>query len=203
MKDMKYFACGEHGGISGRPHYHLILIGYMPDVFNVNDVYIAGYEDGKPKYASRTIEKLWPYGFNTVGSVTPKSLFYTTGYVIKDGEGFRLMSKKIGVKYLNENKDLLWKRILNHELMIGSYLFKKLCEELGDTDEHSPFKDRYYLANMNRTQKEFEEESGLNWQSDKKGQEWIEEWLNRELDKREFRKMLCEAREDITRRRKI
>lgn len=79
---VRYFACGEYGKRTHRPHYHLVLFGvdltaaeWMP--------YLTGFNQGKPRYASRVLERLWPYGFNVVGSVTDSSIKYVAKYAAK------------------------------------------------------------------------------------------------------------------------
>lgn len=79
---VRYFACGEYGKRTHRPHYHLILFGvdllqpeWMP--------YLTGFNQGKPRYASRVLERIWPYGFNVVGSVTNESIRYVAKYAAK------------------------------------------------------------------------------------------------------------------------
>ncbi len=79
---VRYFACGEYGSHTHRPHYHLVLFGvdmtapeWMP--------YLTGFNQGKPRYASRVLERLWPYGFNVVGSVTDSSIKYVSKYAAK------------------------------------------------------------------------------------------------------------------------
>ncbi len=80
--NLRYFACGEYGRRTHRPHYHLILFGvdltspeWMP--------YLTGYNQGRPRYASRVLERIWPYGFNVVGSVTDSSIKYVAKYAAK------------------------------------------------------------------------------------------------------------------------
>lgn len=63
-REIRYFAVGEYGGETWRPHYHLIIFGLYPT-------------------EEKTIEKCWPWGFITVGTAEPKSMAYTVGYVAK------------------------------------------------------------------------------------------------------------------------
>ena len=83
--NLRYFCCGEYGSKTHRPHYHLVLFGvdmmlpeWMP--------YLTGYNQGKPRFASRVLESLWPYGFNVVGSVTKESIRYVAKYAAKTFE---------------------------------------------------------------------------------------------------------------------
>jgi hypothetical protein len=61
---IKYFACGEYGDRFGRPHYHAIVFGLS----RIHEDIIAA---------------CWNNGFIKVGSVTLKSIKYTTSYITK------------------------------------------------------------------------------------------------------------------------
>jgi hypothetical protein len=77
-RNIKYFACGEYGPETQRPHYHAI-------VFGLNCI-----QDKK------LVEDNWPFGFIKVGTVTYESCRYTAQYVQK---------KIIGVEQLDFYKD--------------------------------------------------------------------------------------------------
>jgi len=96
---ISYYAVGEYGKTTKRPHYHIIL-------FNTN---------------AETIEEInfnllsvWQLGMIHVGTVTPESIRYVAGYLEKDILGydvteeiqreFSLMSKGIGNEYINQNR---------------------------------------------------------------------------------------------------
>ena len=100
---IKYYACGEYGSKTERPHYHAI-------VFNL------------PRPFDKYILKAWKYGHIHVGTVTEQSIFYTTKYALKglrrknawdyDARGrepeFQLMSNGLGINYVkNEIVDYL------------------------------------------------------------------------------------------------
>lgn len=88
---IRYYAVGEYGGKTMRPHYHIIL-------FNAN------YEH---------IGKSWKMGSWHVGNVTGASVGYTLKYISKSGKiplhanddripEFSCMSKGLGVNYCTE-----------------------------------------------------------------------------------------------------
>lgn len=107
---LRYFACGEYGTKTKRPHYHAIIFNAEKD----------------------TIEEKWNKGIVHVGEVTEDSIAYTTKYVLKQNEEwekykvekdpgfhrqFNCMSKGIGknyfedpqvIKYHKENLDKPW-----------------------------------------------------------------------------------------------
>lgn len=86
---LKYFAVGEYGGKTLRPHYHLVL-------FNVDISFIS---------------PAWNLGHVHYGIVSGASVGYTLKYMMKDSKigkhrnddrvrEFRLMSKGLGERYL-------------------------------------------------------------------------------------------------------
>lgn len=89
-KKIKYYLVGEYGTKTMRPHYHAILFNVKPN----------------------EIENTWPHGFTKIGTVTAKSIMYTTKYhvnVSKDNrkdlnKEFTLTSKGLGISYIYKNK---------------------------------------------------------------------------------------------------
>ena len=67
---IKYFACGEYGEDSERPHYHAIILGLA---YNEN--------------TQKLIESIWKKGFIKVGTVTKDSIRYTLDYMHKKYNG--------------------------------------------------------------------------------------------------------------------
>lgn len=93
-KPIKYFAVGEYGSQTDRPHFHSII-------FNVSD--------------KSLIEKTWKKGQVHVGDVTDASIFYTLKYALKSAGKIKktdswddrtlekaLMSKGLGKNYLTD-----------------------------------------------------------------------------------------------------
>lgn len=89
---LKYYACGEYGGKTSRPHYHMIL-------FNIPDMLLC--------------ESAWGLGAVHYGEVTEASVGYTLKYINKPKriplhrnddrlQEFSLMSKGLGASYVNE-----------------------------------------------------------------------------------------------------
>ena len=108
-KDMKlkYFACGEYGFKFHRPHYHLILCSTAP--LDIEQALIA-------------CEDSWNLGFVEIKTAHQNNIHYVTGYVteklvetqdirFKDSDfiplvpEFRLLSKNLGLSYVEEFKD--------------------------------------------------------------------------------------------------
>jgi hypothetical protein len=78
-RDIRYFACGEYGEQSLRPHYHAILFG---EDFADDRVEIKVTKYGT-LYYSRTLEKIWNKGQISIGQVTRQSATYVAKYCIK------------------------------------------------------------------------------------------------------------------------
>lgn len=62
VTDIRYYAVGEYGGRTARPHYHAIVFDCWCD---------------------RLYSDAWPHGNVHVGKVTNSSIAYVTGYVMK------------------------------------------------------------------------------------------------------------------------
>lgn len=87
---IRYFAVGEYGSETYRPHYHVLLFGKCSDTL---------------------IRKSWPLGQVHIGTVTQASVNYCLGYLVNKGPlhyhnrvaPFVLMSRKpgLGANYLS------------------------------------------------------------------------------------------------------
>ena len=64
-RTMRYFAVGEYGDQSWRPHYHLIMYGISPT-------------------ESSMLQRVWAKGHVYLGSVEAKSIAYVCSYVTKN-----------------------------------------------------------------------------------------------------------------------
>lgn len=74
----RYYACGEYGDTTGRPHYHAILFG-LP----ITDKKHYTTKNDIPLYTSDTIQKEWKLGQIWLGDVTFESCAYVARYVMK------------------------------------------------------------------------------------------------------------------------
>jgi hypothetical protein len=93
---IRYYAVGEYGSKTYRPHYHIIL-------FNL------------PREARIKIEDIWQRGSVQFGTVTEASIHYVTTYIMTKNQEFKgreppfsLMSQKppLGINYYNKYKKL-------------------------------------------------------------------------------------------------
>lgn len=104
---IRYFACGEYGGKSGRPHYHLILFNCRLDDVEL----LVRNEKEFRYYTSNTISDCWKYGFHIITQVNWNTCAYVARYVVKKQVGvgsdvygkynfppeFTIMSRKPGI----------------------------------------------------------------------------------------------------------
>lgn len=77
-KQIRYYACGEYGGKTKRPHYHACLFGH-----DFEDKELYSVRESVPLYKSETLSKIWGKGFVTIGSVTFESAAYVARYITK------------------------------------------------------------------------------------------------------------------------
>lgn len=89
LPPISYYAVGEYGTQTFRPHYHVII-------FNVHH-----------RLLEERLTDIWGHGNTVIGSVTHGSIHYVTKYVVNKGDfldmpeaPFAVMSNGIGSQYL-------------------------------------------------------------------------------------------------------
>lgn len=103
---IRYYAVGEYGSITNRPHYHIII-------FNLPN--LPRGSNGNNDKLHDIIYDNWKKGHIKIGSVTPASIAYVTKYLITASDNyaegqmkpFNLMSRKpgLGIDYIEEKKE--------------------------------------------------------------------------------------------------
>ena len=91
----RYFGCGEYSP-DNRPHYHIILFGYMPNDLSL----ISKSKTGFYLFKSKFIENLWSKGLCTIQEFDSAVAGYVAGYVdkkIDDRDSFLIMSNRPGI----------------------------------------------------------------------------------------------------------
>lgn len=84
IDNIRYFYCGEYGGQTARPHYHILVFGLDIDDLRLYKTTMKG----DALYNSDTIQKLWSNGFAVIAEMNWKTCAYTARYILKkQGEG--------------------------------------------------------------------------------------------------------------------
>lgn len=88
---LRFFAAGEYGEQTWRPHYHVLLFNH-----DFNDkVYYKKSPSGEPLYRSKIATETWGKGSCEIGSVTFNSCVYVAQYCLKkqDAERSAMLAK--------------------------------------------------------------------------------------------------------------
>lgn len=78
-KKISFYMCGEYGENFDRPHFHACIFGHAFGFLEP----VGKSPAGSIIYRSLELEKLWTYGFSSVGQVTFESAAYTARYIMK------------------------------------------------------------------------------------------------------------------------
>ena len=136
-RNMKYYACGEYGQDNMRPHFHAIIFGVGTDM---TDRQLIAKSWGKCPDIKFTVPQ-----YKGVGSVTPDSIRYVTGYIQKKYTGsqgkeeyenkglvppFSLSSQGLGLDYALKHSDRLneygYYDMINGKVPIPKYIQNKI-----------------------------------------------------------------------------
>lgn len=80
---IRFYMCGEYGEQLGRPHFHACIFG-----MDFADKKLWKTTGSKSKlYRSAELEKLWTFGFSSVGDVNFESAAYVARYIMKKVTG--------------------------------------------------------------------------------------------------------------------
>lgn len=77
-KRIRFFHCGEYGDLTCRPHYHACLFNH-----DFPDKHLWTIRNKENLYVSPELQRLWPYGHSSIGTLTLKSAAYVARYVLK------------------------------------------------------------------------------------------------------------------------
>lgn len=82
---IRFFACGEYGDQTLRPHYHSLIFGH-----SFPDKKLHAVRNGKRYYKSDALNELWPNGqLNEIADLTYESAAYVARYNLKKVSGDR------------------------------------------------------------------------------------------------------------------
>lgn len=75
---IRFFHCGEYGEQNRRPHHHACLFN-----FDFPDKVFWQMGSGTRLFRSPDLERLWPFGYSSIGDVTFESAAYVARYICK------------------------------------------------------------------------------------------------------------------------
>lgn len=124
---IRYFACGEYGSKTLRPHFHCIIYNYsFPDKVLSTQMYS---KRGKEIYESELLNDCWKYGLASVQTVNAQTMDYVSKYITK---------KQFGLS-----------GDISYNLIIGDTIIKR-CKEFNLMSRRKPIGYNYFLANYNQ-----------------------------------------------------
>lgn len=86
-KKIRYFACGEYGPKTKRPHYHAVIFG---EGFKERKKVTRKTELGISQfYVSEVLTKVWPFGIASCGDFSFEAAAYVARYCLKKVYGTR------------------------------------------------------------------------------------------------------------------
>lgn len=145
---IKYFACGEYGEKTLRPHYHAIIFGYWPE----DGKFYSESKSGGALFTSDELTKIWNKGFIVASPFTANTAGYVAGYVNKKfgkNDGFLMMSTRpgLGAQYLKDHAELVLKyNCLTDDFGIWKNVsvpryFEAIAKQLGLEDQLEKLKE--------------------------------------------------------------
>jgi len=90
-----FFMCGEYGGLTHRPHYHVVIFGYWPP-----DAKFHRKEKGNNYFKSEELDAFWKKGFTDTSYVSYQSAGYVARYTLKK----QLPDKALQDRYVYADK---------------------------------------------------------------------------------------------------
>lgn len=179
---IKYYACGEYGGKTWRPHYHAIIYDVFQD----------------------QVEKAWPLGHIHVGDVNANTIAYCCKYICKDKRvgmfakddrirEFSLMSKNLGKNYITPETIRYHTADLNsfvlknggHKMCLPRYYRDKIFTEDQrlimnyNTQQTQILKERAIIASLNGGRDEWDEKKRVAYRHEIKNAQWLEKSRNK------------------------
>lgn len=153
---LKYYACGEYGERTGRPHYHAIVFGLRPCGCRADQ----GMNEKCCDEDRNLVLKAWGHGgVDRLGTVTMDSARYVADYVGKVLTGdmavwygcrqrpFHVMSKGLGGTFVALNEGQLREQegvtVRGAQVGLPRYYANKLGIKTRRVDEVVPSKVRY------------------------------------------------------------
>lgn len=120
---LRYYAVGEYGSRTYRPHYHILLFGDVPD---------------------HVLRDSWSFGHVHIGTVTQASVMYCLGYIV-NGKGWKMTHKRQAPFALMSRKPGLGANYVNAAMIAWHRSHRKNYAILDGAKRHLP---RYYKCKI-------------------------------------------------------
>lgn len=149
---IRFYACGEYGSKTQRPHYHAIIFGYD---FSQDAKLLKVSNEGFPYFTSDELSELWQFGNHLICDVNWSTCAYVARYCAKKMSNVNgnmydyfnieppksTMSLKpgIGRQYYEDHKDEIYE---NYEIFVKTWKGGKKTrppryfDKLYDLEEH-------------------------------------------------------------------
>lgn len=177
---IRFFACGEYGEETRRPHYHAILYNVPDSLVGKTHKWVDSTPEA-PLWTSETLSYFWPYGYTVFGDVNWQTCAYVARYIVDKQLGisrkeqikaqkqftdvpwqdeFVRMSRRpgIGRAYYDEHKDVIYETdelFVNIKGQTQPVRPAKYYDRLYDVDHHLALR-RHKLARSQQAQKAME-----------------------------------------------
>ncbi len=121
-----YYACGEYGDTTHRPHYHAIIFG-----LELHDKIYYRRNLNNNLYTSETLKRLWTHGNVIIGNVSFESCSYVARYINKkQGKKVGLYEYEIIDNETGEILDHLTPEFSTMSKGIGKSFYEKYHEDM-------------------------------------------------------------------------
>jgi hypothetical protein len=130
---LRFYATGEYGETTQREHYHACIFGHKP----TDLVAYKRNKQGDMLYRSPSLEKLWKYGYVSVGEFNSTTAEYCAKYVTKAILG---LDAEDAYSYVEESTGEIIKREPPYQTMsskpgLGATFYKKYKTDLYPQDQ--------------------------------------------------------------------
>lgn len=120
---LRYYAVGEYGSKTYRPHYHIILFGDIPE---------------------KVIRQAWPLGMVHIGQVNQASIMYALGYIV-NGKTWKMQHKRVRPFCTMSRRPGLGANYLSKQMVAWHKSDRKNYAMLDGEKRHLP---RYYKCKI-------------------------------------------------------
>lgn len=118
---VRFFACGEYGEKTLRPHYHILLLNR-----DIPDIKYYKMSGENRLYTSSLLDNIWGKGLTVVGDVTFESAAYVARYCMK-----KITGPKAAAHYGSREPEFI---TMSRRPGIGAGYFDKYKSEILDHD---------------------------------------------------------------------